>query len=293
MGVTRRVALAVLGAMTTIGVGTACSAASVPPAAPGSPPARRVGYGLDASQFGMLHLPPGEGRVPVVMVIHGGYWGQGYGLELGTPLAVDLANAGFAAWNVEYRRLGAGGGFPATLVDVATALDAVAGPLQDAAGGRLDPARVVLVGHSAGGQLAVWAASRTRLPPGAPGAGPMVQPRGTVSQAGVLDLAAAADQGLGGGAVTSLLGGSPAQVPDRYALASPTALVPAPTPVVCVHGRDDTTVPIDQSMRYVAAATAARGSASLRLVDGADHFALIDPSTAAWAVCRQALLSLA
>ncbi|WP_433027719.1 alpha/beta hydrolase family protein [Actinomycetospora sp. CA-053990] len=121
---------------------------------------------------------------------------------------------------------------------------------------------------------------------------PRVRPVGTVSQAGVLDLVAGADQGLGGGAVVDLLGGTPATVADRYALASPAALVPAAGPVVCVHGDADTIVPLDQSQRYVAAAEAARGNARLRVVPGADHFAVIDPAQPAWTAVRAEVESL-
>ena len=151
---------------------------------------------------------------------------------------------------------------------------------------------MVFLGHSAGGHLATWAASRDRLRDGSVAAAPRVRPVGTVAQAGVLDLVAGADQGLGGGAVVDLLGGTPATVADRYALASPAALVPAAGPVVCVHGDADTIVPLDQSQRYVAAAAAARGDARLRVVPGADHFAVIDPAQPAWTAVRAEVESL-
>lgn len=259
---------------------------TVPPAQPGTPAPRALAYGPDPAQYGVLHLPPGAQRVPVVVVVHGGYWRAAYGLDLGTPLAVDLTNRGIAAWNVEYRRVGAGGGWPTTFDDVAAAIDLLPGSVAQAAGGRLDLDRVVFLGHSAGGQLVGWAASRERLDAGRPGADPQVRPVGTVSQAGVLDLVAGAGANLGGGAVVDLLGGPPETVADRYALASPAALVPAPAPVVCVHGDADTVVPLDQSQRYVAAASAARGDARLRVLPGADHFAVIDPDRPAWAAVR-------
>lgn len=296
----RRTVLGALGLVAGGGLLAGCGAGGlpgtgpdVPPTPAGTPEPVPLRYGPDPSQFAVLHLPAGgSGSLPVVVVIHGGYWRDAYGLELGTPLAVDLTTAGVAALNVEYRRTGGTGGWPVTLTDVATAVDSLPGAGQQAAGGRLDLARVVTLGHSAGGQLAVWAASRSRLGPGAPGAGPVVRPRGAVSQAGVLDLVAAADQDLGGGATAALLGGTPATVPDRYAVASPAALVPAPAPVVAVHGTADTTVPFDQSVRYVDAATRAGGTARLRPVGGADHFDLIDPSTAAWAAVREETLGL-
>ncbi|WP_300008951.1 alpha/beta fold hydrolase [Pseudonocardia sp.] len=244
----------------------------------------RLDYGADPSQFGELTLPAAGGPAPVAVIVHGGFWRSGYGLELGRPLAVDLADRGFAAWNIEYRRVGSGGGWTATFDDVAAALDRLA----DAAPGRLDLDRVVAVGHSAGGHLAAWLAARPGLPAGAPGADPAVVLRGAVSQAGVLDLVDAAQRRVGGAAVPDLIGGTPAEFPDRYALASPVARVPIGVPVVCVHGTDDANVPIRQSERFVAA-----GGGELVTLPGVDHFAVIDPSTAAWAACRDAVERLA
>lgn len=250
--VTRRRALhriAQLGA-AALALPTALAACAVgaPAPAPGVSSPRRLDYGTHPSQFGELTLPAGPVR-GVAVVVHGGFWRQGYGLELGRPLAVDLANAGFAAWNVEYRRVGGGGGWTATFDDVAAALDLLAGPGQDAAQGSLPLDRVVAVGHSAGGHLATWLAARPGLPPGAPGHRPAVTLRGAVSQAGVLDLVEAAQRGVGNGAVQDLVGGEPDEVADRYALASPYARVPIGVPVVCVHGTRDGNVPIRQSER--------------------------------------------
>ncbi len=300
MGVNRRSVLGGLGALGLTGLLASCTGVStpsgvveIPEPQPGTPAPVPVRYGPDPAQYGVLHLPAGTTTaLPVVVVVHGGYWRQAYGLELGTPLAVDLTNAGVAAWNIEYRRVGGGGGYPATFADVASALDVLAGAGQAAAGGRLDLSRVVLLGHSAGGHLVGWAAGRERLPAGAVGAAPVVRPVGTVSQAGVLDLAAGAAANLGGGAVTDLLGGPPATLAARYALTSPAALVPAPAPVVCVHGSVDTVVPVDQSERYVRAAGAARATARLRVLPGVDHFALVDPADPAWGVVRSEVLDL-
>jgi acetyl esterase/lipase len=244
----------------------------------------RIDYGNHPSQFGELTLPAGHLR-GVVVVVHGGFWRQAYGLELGRPLAADLADAGLAAWNIEYRRVGGDGGWPATFSDVAAAVDLLAGPVQEAAGGRLPVDRVVAVGHSAGGHLATWLAARPGLPAGAPGAAPAVRLRGVVSQAGVLDLADAAERGVGSGAVADLLGGGPGELPDRYTLASPVARLPIGVPVVCVHGTADANVPIRQSERFVAAAG---NGAELVALPGVNHFAVIDPATDAWRVCRAA-----
>jgi acetyl esterase/lipase len=290
--VNRRAILGGLGALGLSGLFAGC-AVEVPEPGPGTPAPVPVRYGPDPAQYGVLHLPAGTpSAVPVVVVVHGGFWRQAYGLDLGTPLAVDLTSHGVAAWNIEYRRVGGGGGYPATLADVASAVDTLAGPVQAAAGGRLDLARVVLLGHSAGGHLVGWAASRERLPDGAVGAAPVVRPVGTVSQAGVLDLVAGAAADLGGGAVTDLLGGPPATLGDRYALSSPAALVPAPAPVVCVHGDADTAVPLDQSERYVRAALASGAQARLRVLPGVDHLALVEPADPAWGVVRSEVLGL-
>ncbi|HYZ07542.1 MAG TPA: alpha/beta hydrolase [Pseudonocardiaceae bacterium] len=286
----------VLGRLSVLAAGTVAAVAgcggpggAVPPPAPGVPPLRRLRYGTQADQFGELHLPAGADPVGVAVVLHGGYWRQTYGAELGRPLASDLANQGLAAWNLEYCRVGGAGGWPATFEDVAAGLDALTGPVQQAAAGRLELDRVVTVGHSAGGHLAVWAAARHRLPSGAPGADPVVRPIGAVSQAGLLDLVAAARQGLGGDAVPDLLGGPPDAMPDRYAAASPVALLPLGVPVVCVHGTADDIVPLRQSERYVNAAGRA---AELVAIPGAGHFELIDPADPAWASCRDAALRL-
>jgi acetyl esterase/lipase len=245
----------------------------------------RIHYGAHPSQFGELTLPAAVPR-GVVVVVHGGFWRQRRGLELARPLAADLAASGYAAWNIEYRRVGGDGGWPATFEDVAAALDLLIGPVQEAAGGRLPLERVVAVGHSAGGQLATWLAARTGLPDGAPGEAPAMWLRGVVSQAGVLDLVDADARGVGSGAVADLLGGGADELPDRYAVASPVARLPLDVPVVCVHGTADVNVPIRQSERYVAAAD---GAAELVTLPGVDHFAVIDPATPAWRVCRDAV----
>ncbi|MCW2758094.1 MAG: alpha/beta hydrolase, partial [Nocardioidaceae bacterium] len=175
------------------------------------------------------------------------------------------------------------GGWPTTFTDVATGVDHLA---------KLDgvtPDNAVLLGHSAGGHLAAWAASRTTA---TPGGAPQVRPRGTISLAGVLDLTAGQPQGLGGGVIEQLLGGTPAQQPEHYDRGDPVRLVPAAGPVACIHGTDDRTVPADQSTAYVAADTAAGGTASYDEVPG-DHFAIIDPSQDAWTTTSKRFRSLA
>lgn len=237
-------------------------------------------YGTDTSQIGELFVPAGSGPHPVVVLIHGGFWRAAYDRSLMDDLAVDLASTGWAAWNVEYRRVGQpGGGWPGTFEDVAAALDHLASLTQSIAD--LDLGRVVTVGHSAGGHLALWCATRPGLPNGTPGAEPRVAVAAAVSLAGVADLVAAAEAGVGAGAVPNLLGGPPAAVPDRYELASPVLRVPVGVPTLCVHGRHDDSVPLEQSERWTSAATAAGDRAELVSFDGG-HFEVIDPAQPSW-----------
>jgi acetyl esterase/lipase len=233
---------------------------------------RRISYGRDPAQFGELSLPRRAEHAGTVVIVHGGFWRARYELDLGRPLAADLAARGFTAWNVEYRRLGNGGGWPATADDVGAAIDRLAELDVDTSG-------VVAVGHSAGGQLVVWAAGRseTRVPLTA-----------AVSQAGVLDLVGAHRERLGSDAVAAFLGGRPAELPERYRAADPLVAAPLDVPVLCVHARADDTVPISQSENYVAAAA---GRAVLRDEPG-DHFTVIDPLHRSWAVVRDALPDL-
>jgi len=241
-------------------------------------------YGPHPDHVANLHLPAGEGPFPTVVLIHGGFWRDGWDRTLMTALAATLAAAGTAAWNIEYRRVGQeGGGWPGTFLDVAAAIDHLAG--FDA----VDASRVVTCGHSAGGHLALWAAARHRLPAGAPGAGPVVLPCAAVAQAPVADLRAAFTAGLGRGAVRDLLGGGPDDVADRYAIADPLALAPLGVPQLLVHGTRDEIVPLSQSRAYARAAGA---EAELVELDGADHFDVIDPAHAAWRAVLERLPAL-
>jgi acetyl esterase/lipase len=239
-----------------------------------------ISYGAGESQVADLYLPEGDGKVPVAVVIHGGFWMSSYGRELATPLAEDLAKQGIAGYAIEYRRVGNGGGWPATFEDVAAAIDKLADQP------RLDLGKVVAVGHSAGGQLAVWAAGRAGLPQGAPGSAPRVVLAGAVSQAGVLDLVNAYDEQVGGDAVPAFLGTTPAKDRKRYQLASPYERLPLKVPVALVHGTRDGQVPIEQSRRYRDAAVAKGDEVKLTELQHVGHFELIDPADKAWQTCR-------
>lgn len=232
----------------------------------------RISYGNAPSQFGDLWLPAVDARaVPLVILIHGGFWRGAYGLDQMIPLAADLVSRGYAVWNIEYRRMGEpGGGYPGTLEDVALAVDAIADVASEYS---LDVDSTVVVGHSAGGQLALWSAGRSSLPPAAPGASPIVVPRLAIGLGPVFDLRAGDAEGLGGGAVTDFIGGSAAVFPERYDVATPRT---APgCALAVVRGTDDDIVP----ERFTVLTPV--GTVTAVDVPG-DHFELIDPSSRAW-----------
>jgi acetyl esterase/lipase len=235
------------------------------------PPSRQR-YGTHPHQVCDLHRPAGAGPYPVAVVLHGGYWQPPYTKLIMRPLCLDLVQRGYAAYNVEYRRLGRdGGGWPMTFDDVAAAIDRLA-DLDDA---RLDLDRVTLIGHSAGGQLALWAAGRAELPAGAPGAAPRV------TGGRVLALAAVCDIAHAGRVAVALLGGTPDQVPERWAQADPIRRIPLDVPVALVHGARDETVSIARSREYAAAAEAAGADVTLVETGGGPRDP-IDPQSAAW-----------
>lgn len=245
-----------------------------------------IAYGDHPDQVLDLYLPGHgvEGR-PAVALVHGGFWWERYRADGMAPLAEDLAGRGHVVANIEYRRVGGDGGWPSTFLDVAAAFDHLATVPE------VPPEHVVAAGHSAGGQLALWAAGRHRLPDGAPGAGPRLQPCAVIASAPVADLSAAAAAGLGRGAVVDLLGGRPQEVPDRYAAADPVALLPLGVPVVLVHGEDDPIVPPQISAGYAEHARAAGDRVEVVTLPG-DHFQAIDPAHPLWAAVADRLRDL-
>jgi acetyl esterase/lipase len=249
------------------------------------PKPERHFYGPDPSQFADLYRPAGDCRPGVLVVLHGGFWGSVYGLDHLNAVAVDLVRRGWVTWNVEYRRIGIGGGYPTTLLDVAAAIDFLATL------GDIDTTRVVALGHSAGGHLATWAAGRGELPLGAPGAEPVLEIAGVISLAGVIDLRTAAREKIGNGAAINFMGGRPEELPEQYSLADPLSRVPIKALVRCVHARRDALVPFAQSVDYVAAAQAAGQDAQLFEVPG-DHFSVVDTSSSAWETVLSALEEL-
>jgi acetyl esterase/lipase len=212
--------------------------------------------------LGDLHAPDGRGPHPVVVAVHGGFWRKRWTRDLMVPIARDLSAHGLAVWNIEYRR--GDGAWRETLADVAAAYDDLAKI------DSLDPTRVVTLGHSAGGHLAGWLASHRDA-------------RGFVGLAPVLDLVEAQRRGLGNHAARDFLGGTPDEVPDRYAFAAVSVRVPQ----AVVHGVLDDTVPVDMSRAYCEATGA-------RLIElpGADHYSVIDPASPEWPAVREAVWQL-
>jgi acetyl esterase/lipase len=266
---TRRAVLGVLG----LGALAACgddrpSQPDRPADSDSRPRVERLDYGDDPAQYAILHRPDGDSR-GVAVVIHGGAWQAEYDASLGDPLARRLAAESWTAYNLEYRRVGNGGGLPATFDDVAAGIDALA----DIDG--LDLSTVVTIGHSSGGHLATWAAARGRFEAWQPERVPVTA---VVAQAGVLDLRQAYADRVGNGAVEVFLGRPPTG--DDSAV-DPAQQLPLDVPVWCVHGRADDIVPLSQSADYVKRATAAGAQAELVEVEG-DHFVMLDPDSEAW-----------
>lgn len=238
-------------------------------------------YGPHRHQFGELTLPAAaapEGPVPVAVLVHGGSWLAEYDLDRLRPLAADLAGRGWAAWNVEYRRLGpdSGGGWPQTLQDVSAAVDHLAALVAD--GAPLDLGRVVSIGHSAGGHLALLDAARD---PGTVA----VRLRAVVGLAPLTDLPRA--HALGDGeTIEAFLGGTPDARTEAYAAASPVTHLPIGVPQLIVHGDRDDHVPLDMAAAYVAAARDAGDDAELQVCAEHDHFAVVEPGAAAWGAVR-------
>lgn len=252
---------------------------------PAAPADQRMAYGPHPAQFGDLYLPTGTGPHPLVILIHGGCWQTRFDLTPLGPLCLALRTAGWAVWSLEYRRLQDGGGWPNTLADLAAGADAVR-----SLSAPLDLQRVVAVGHSAGGHLALWLAARFRLPSTAPFWRPDPLPiTGVLGLAALADLVTAAEQALCNGAVVDLLGGMPVDQRVRYALASPAARLPLGVPQSHLVGANDLIVPPVYLQAYLDKAHASGDDTTLTILPGVGHFELVDPTSAAWPTILAAL----
>ncbi len=264
-------------------------------ALPSKPPDARVAYGSDSLQFGELRLPPGAGPFPVAIVIHGGCWVHAYAsAQNAAALADALRDAGVATWNVEYRRRdNPGGGWPGTLRDVGDAADSLRALARRHP---LDLARVVAVGHSAGGQLALWLAARRKLASSSP-----LHAANPLPLAGVVALGAPGDlydfNGYGDAicgprTIPALLGGTPEEVPDRWRDASPSSFLPLGVPHVMLAGASDRIMPRDRLEAWAAAARAAGDSVEVVVVPNAAHHEVMSPQAVTWPFVRDAVLRL-
>jgi acetyl esterase/lipase len=253
----------------------------------------RIAYGRAPSQFGELRLPDAAGPHPVAVLIHGGCWSRGFDLRYLSHLADAITrDLGIATWNIEYRRLGEpGGGWPGTFLDAAQAVDHLRAI---ASSHKLDATRVVAVGHSAGGQLALWLASRPRLRPNSAVFRP--QPlalRGAIGLAPIADLVEFGEgPGSCNAAVDDLMGGAPAQQLARYSQVSPRALLPLELPQWLIQGTLDAIVPLAGVEAYAEAARREGDRVELRAIPAAGHFEPVLPAGAAWDVLRDALRDL-
>jgi acetyl esterase/lipase len=255
---------------------------------PVAPGARRIAYGSDPLQFGELRVPEGKGPHPVVVIVHGGCWLAKIGnlderavsLDLLRPLAAALTEAGVATWNLEYRRLGnAGGGWPGTFADVARGADHLRKIAHE---NRLDLNRVLAMGHSAGGHLAMWLAARTKLPMSSE-----LYVKDPLRLTGVIDLDGPADlkatlpmqqRVCGGAVITRLVGGTPEEQPQRYRETSPIEMLPLGVRQEFFAGR----MFAAQAPPYEAAARSAGDAVHTTVLAEAGHFVFVDPGSAVW-----------
>jgi acetyl esterase/lipase len=256
---------------------------------PTSPADHRIAYGPNEFQFGELRLPKGAGPHPVAIVIHGGCWMSQYGLTYMGHLSAALAAAGVATWSVEYRRIGnQGGGWPGTFEDVSRAADHLR---TIAKTHPLDLDRVIAVGHSAGGHLALWLAARKILPKDSPvhRADPLPL-RGVVSLAGITDLRRAGTACDAN--VPELMGGSANDKTAIYDQASPIELLPLGIPSAIVQGSIDSIIPLAMAKDYAEAAKKKGDDARLVVIEKAGHFEVVDPKSFAWQAVKDEVLAL-
>ena len=260
-------------------------------AVPPTPADHVISYGKDSLQFGQLRLPEREGPHPVIIIIHGGCWLSQYDLQHISPLATELTKEGFATWSLEYRRVGSeGGGWPNTFLDVAQGADYLR---ELAKKFPLDLNRVITLGHSAGGHLALWLAARHKLSSVSPlyTNNPLLI-SGVVSLAGVGDLSLPEYQAICGSVVPKLMGGNPSQVPDRYAHGSPIELLPLDIPQILIQGAEDSTVSLTSAQAYHETAQKSGDKTDLVVIQDAGHFEVVIPTTTCYSEVRKAVLAL-
>jgi 3-dehydroquinate dehydratase type II len=233
-------------------------------------PGVRVGYGDELpDHHGELRLPDGDPPYRVAVLVHGGFWRNPWTLDTTDRLAIDLTERGWATWNIEYRRVGTGGGIPETPNDVARAIE----HLNGLDPGALELMRVAVIGHSAGGHLAQWVA-------GEPLEGVVI--RRVVSLAGVSDLAMAHELGIGRGAVAELFEGALPLTAEELHSYSPAHREPLRARQLVVHGTEDEDVPVAMSDAYVEVARERGDNVTYLRREGVGHMEVVDPASATW-----------
>jgi acetyl esterase/lipase len=243
-------------------------------------------YGTHPVQSGNLYLPAGKGPHPLLMLLHGGCWQARIAThEYLARWSGALAQRGWAVWNVEYRSVDNGGGWPATFLDVAAAADYTR---TLAARYPLDLRRLVFAGHSAGGHLALWAAGRGRIPAGSVLHAVQPQlPHKVIALAAITDLAGFMRDGGPCGSVIPALQG-----PATLAEVSPLQMLPLPMPVTLIQVADDAVIPAAQAASYRQAVQALGMTVRVRTLAGGGHFAAVATDGEGWQVLLDELAQL-
>ncbi|PWW32449.1 acetyl esterase/lipase [Cytobacillus oceanisediminis] len=244
----------------------------------------KIYYGEHESQFGVLRMPENSYSCPVIVLIHGGFWQARYNLEENNPIADDLTQRGYATWNIEYRRVGEDrGGWTSTFNDV---IDAINHLSKIAESNPIDLSKVIVIGHSAGGHLALWLGSRIKsVSIDGPFNKLLVSVQKVISLAGVTDLVKMweiHEQKKKKSHVAALLDGSPEEVSERYKLTSPVELLPMKVEQVLIHGELDRHVPVDLSKDYYKYAVEKGENVKLVILPYIEHFKIIEPTSSAW-----------
>ena len=252
-------------------------------------PQHRYAYGAHSQQFCELTLPSAAPPHPVIILIHGGGYREMYNLRpLGTMVA-SLAEAGFAVWNIEYRRFGNGGDYPQMFLDVAAAADYLP---QIAEAHHLDLRRVISMGHSAGGHLALWLAGRRSIEASSPlYVSEPLAIHGVAALAPLAHVTCGGESQLSSEALMAVMGGAPTDAPSAYRNGCPAKLLPLGVPQVILVGAEDVAM-LDNAERYIKAAAAAGDDSQLIVLPGAGHFEIVAVDSKEWRDVRRAVLQL-
>ncbi len=252
-------------------------------------PDYRYAYGPDSQQFGELTLPDATPPYPVIILIHGGGYREIYNLRpLGTVVSA-LAAAGFAVWNIEYRRFGNGGDYPQMFLDVAAAADYLP---EIAEARHLNLNRVMTMGHSAGGHLALWLAGRRNIESASPiFVSEPLAVHGAVALAPLADVTHGGESDLSSDALLAVMGGRPKEMPSAYRNGCPVQLLPLGIPQVILVGSEDGSM-LENAERYIAAAHEVGDDAQLIALPGAGHFEIVAVGTDEWAAVQRATIEL-